>query len=58
MRDGKQVGVAHPECYEDPSPLRHVRDPSACVRNPALGDLEVAVDEEDAAMDVGDYKPD
>ena len=58
MREGRQVDVAHPERYGDPPPLCHVRDPSARVRNPALGDLEVTIDKVNASVDVRNYEAD
>ena len=42
----------HPKRDQDTPPLRHMRDPSACMRNPALRNLEVPSEEVYAAMDV------
>ena len=48
----------YPKRDQDAPLLRHVRDPSACMRNPALGDLKVPSEEVYAAMDVRDDEAD
>ena len=47
-------GPAYPEGDKDPLPFDHMRDPTTCMRNPALCDLEITTESVDAAMDICD----